>query len=397
MAEPLPEPEGPAGEPPPDPAAARRFFPVRVAEVVAETPEAHSLVLDPPPEPSGRFRYRPGQYLTLRIPSERPGTVARCYSLSSSPYERGRPRITVKRTDGGYASNWICDRVAPGTTLEVMPPAGQFTPGDLDADLLLLAGGSGITPVMSIARSALARGRGRVSLVYANRDASSVIFADDLSELQRAHPERLAVLHWLETLQGVPDLDRLRGLLRPFADRDTFVCGPDAFMGTATRALRSLGLPPRRLHVERFMSLADEPPRGTAAGDAAAAPGATAAPPGETAAPPGTSGGGTDASPDAPADGPAGGVATVEVELDGAVRRLSWPAGQKLLDLLLEQGVDAPYSCRQGQCSACACRLREGEIDMLHNEVLEEGDFAEGYILACQSVPISDSVSVTYD
>lgn len=357
-----------------------RFLPVRVADLVAETADAHSLLLDPPAELADRFDYRPGQFLTVRIPSERPGTVARCYSLSSSPRADGHPRITVKRTPGGYASNWICDHVTPGTTLEVMPPAGRFTPSDLGADLLLLAGGSGITPVMSIVRAALAEGSGQVTVVYANRDQDSVIFAGALRELQEQHPERLGVVHWLETLQGLPDVDRLRGLLRPFAGRDTFVCGPDPFMQAATRALRDLGLPPRRLHIERFMSLDDEPPRGAAAADEK----------GETPA-------GHPDHLEGSADGPADGIATVEVELDGTLRQLSWPTGTKLLDLLIEQGIDAPYSCRQGTCSACACRLLNGEVDVLHNEVLDDQDFAEGYILACQAVPISDSVSVSYD
>src|SRR5262249_52604272 len=155
-------------------------FELRVAEVVPETADAHSVVFDVPDELAQRFRYRPGQFLTLRLPSDLTGSVARCYSLSSSPHDGVRPQITVKRTADGYGSNWICDHVETGTVLEVHPPSGRFVPKDLDADLLLLSGGSGITPVMSILRSALGQGEGHVVLVYANRDEDSVIFADTL-------------------------------------------------------------------------------------------------------------------------------------------------------------------------------------------------------------------------
>ncbi|MGY2063304.1 FAD-binding oxidoreductase, partial [Nocardia gipuzkoensis] len=156
---------------------------LRVAAVIAETADACSLVFDVPEELRERFTYQPGQFLTLRIPSDRTGSVARCYSLASSPHTDDQPKVTVKRTAEGYASNWVCDNVKAGDELEVLPPSGVFTPKDLDEDLLLFAAGSGITPVMSILKSALARGGGRVVLVYANRDHDSVIFAAELREL----------------------------------------------------------------------------------------------------------------------------------------------------------------------------------------------------------------------
>ena len=161
----------------------REYYQVPVAEVVRETGDACSLVLDVPPGLSGTFGYRPGQFVTVRVPSERCGSVARCYSLSSSPVAGERPAITVKRTEGGYASNWIADHVAAGTVLDLLPPAGTFCPQSLDADFLLFAAGSGITPVMSILKSALAAGRGRIVLVYANRDEGSVIFGPALRGL----------------------------------------------------------------------------------------------------------------------------------------------------------------------------------------------------------------------
>jgi 3-ketosteroid 9alpha-monooxygenase subunit B len=221
-----------------------------VKEVVRETHDAHSIVFEGPP-----MDYKPGQFLTLRIPSDRELT-ARCYSLSSSPYVDDLLKVTVKRTVDGYGSNWVCDNVAPGSTVEVLPPAGHFTPRDLGADLLLFAGGSGITPVISIIKSALKRGRGRLALVYANRDEASVIFGAELAELSRRHPDRLVVLHWLETVQGLPTAAQVAELVRPYADgREAFVCGPGPYMDAVKVALTDLGVPRPLVHVEKFVSL----------------------------------------------------------------------------------------------------------------------------------------------
>ena len=211
---------------------------LRVAQVVRETADAHSFVFELPAEDGEMFRYRPGQFLTLRIPSERTGSVARCYSIASSPHD-AEPglTVTVKRTVGGYGSNWLCDNVRVGSEIEVLAPAGVFTPADLDADLFLAAGGSGITPVLSILRSALAVGSGRVAVLYANRDESSVIFAAELRALSAAHPERLSVLHWLESVQGVPSAAQLTALVAPYAGREAFVCGPAPYMDAVSAAL----------------------------------------------------------------------------------------------------------------------------------------------------------------
>jgi 3-ketosteroid 9alpha-monooxygenase subunit B len=181
----------------------REYYQVPVAEVVRETGDACSLVLDVPPSLAATFAYRPGQFVTVRIPSDRTGSVARCYSLSSSPLAGGRPAITVKRTSGGYASNWILDHVTAGAALDLLPPAGMFSPQSLDGDFLLFAAGSGITPVISILKSALAAGRGRIVLVYANRDEHSVIFGPELGGLAADAGGRLVVVHWLDSLLGM--------------------------------------------------------------------------------------------------------------------------------------------------------------------------------------------------
>ncbi|MGH3288802.1 MAG: 2Fe-2S iron-sulfur cluster-binding protein [Streptosporangiaceae bacterium] len=338
--------------------AAREYVRVRVAEVVQETGDACSLVLDL------AFDYRPGQFVTVRIPSERCGSVARCYSLCSSPLTGERPAITVKRTAGGYASNWIASRVTAGTVLDVLPPAGTFCPSSLHGDFLLFAAGSGITPVMSILKSALAVGRGRVVLVYANRDEGSVIFGPSLRRLFLDSGGRLVVVHWLDSLLGVPSAAGLAALARPYValytSGEAFVCGPDPFLAAAREALSRLGVPGSRVHAERFLSLAENPFEVVAVPDSG------------------------------------GLAATLSVTLDGVVTSLPWPAGSRMLDVLIEAGLDAPYSCRQGICGACACQLTEGSVEMAHNEVLEPADLADGYILACQAVSVSASVSITY-
>jgi 3-ketosteroid 9alpha-monooxygenase subunit B len=338
-----------------------RHYPVRVLEVVAETPEASSIVLEPPAEAADRFRYRPGQFLTLRLPCEA-GPVARCYSLCSSPHVDEPMRIAVKRVASGIGSNWLNTSLKAGDVLDCLPPAGAFTPKSLDDDLLLFAGGSGITPVLSILKSALAVGSGRVVLVYANQHENAVIFASDLRKLAADHPERLHVIHWLESVQGLPSHAQLKAFAAPYTSYTSFICGPSPFMETVTHVLRELGVPPSRIHIERFQSLEEDP---------------------------------FDATPVAAA-APGGATAALEVNLDGETHHFDWPTQTKLLDFLLEKGLDAPFSCRQGACSACACILSSGEVKMIKNEILDQSDLDEGYVLACQSLPISDAVSIRY-
>ena len=346
---------------------------LQIAEVVAETDEARSLVFavpkaqgdpDIPPE---RLRYAPGQFLTLRVPSERTGSVARCYSLCSSPFTDDALTVTVKRTAGGYASNWLCDHAHKGMRVHVLAPSGNFVPKTLDDDFLLMAAGSGITPIMSICKSGLAEGSGQVTLLYANRDDRSVIFADALRELSAKYPDRLTVVHWLESLQGLPSATALAKLAAPYTDRPVFICGPGPFMDAARVALDALKVPAAQVHIEVFKSLESDPFAAVKVPDTDECA--------DNGAPP----------------------ATAVVELDGETHTVSWPRNAKLLDVLLAKGLDAPFSCREGHCGACACTLRSGKVNMEVNDVLEQQDLDDGLILACQSRPESDSVEVTYD
>ena len=351
-------------------------FELEVLDVVEETENARSVVLDPG-EHKELFRYRPGQFLTVAVPSDRTGLVARSYSLSSTPVDDGPLTITVKRTAEGYASGWICNELRKGDRLRVLPPAGIFTPKNLDADLLLFAGGSGITPVMSIIRTALARGTGQIVLFYANQDDRSVIFADALAELAAEHPDRLQVVHWLESVQGLPTQDQLRAFAAQYVDRDAFVCGPAPFMELAIAALKELEFPRERRHQEKFVSLGGNPFET----DAEREPGADDDDEDVAEAPPA-------------AVGPA---AHLQVELDGENYDFNdWTPGTTILEHLESKGVKAPYSCREGECSACAVRLLEGEVTMRANDVLEDEDLEDGIRLGCQSEAASEKVRVTY-
>lgn len=338
---------------------------LQVAEVIAETDEASSLVFAVPDGaniPADRLRYAPGQFLTLRVPSERTGSVARCYSLCGSPFTGDALTVTVKRTSDGYASNWLCDHAHPGMRIHVLAPSGNFVPKTLDDDFLLIAAGSGITPIMSICKSALVEGSGQVVLLYANRDDRSVIFGEALRELAAKYPDRLTVVHWLESLQGLPSAAALAKLAAPYTDHEVFICGPGPFMQASRDALESLSVPAQRIHLEVFRSLDTDPFAAVTVEDSGDEP-----------------------------------PATVVVQLDGETHTVSWPRHAKLLDVLLDRGLVAPFSCREGHCGACACTLRRGKVNMEVNDVLEQQDLDEGLILACQSRPETDSVEVTYD
>lgn len=329
-----------------------------VSEIVEETADARSIVF----ERTENFDYRPGQFLTLRIPSERTGSVARCYSLASSPHTDELPKVTVKRTADGYGSNWVCDNLTAGDVVEALPPSGRFTPPDLDEDLLLFAAGSGITPIMSIVKSALHDGVGSIALFYANRNESSVIFADELRTLAVEYPRRLTVVHWLESLQGIPTIDQLSAAAVHYREHRAFMCGPGAFMDAVHKALTATGFPHSRVHSEVFASLTGDPF--------------------------------TDVVVAAEDDTGSGSTATVE--LDGESHDLTWPRKQTLVDVMLAAGIAVPYSCREGECGSCACTLLEGEVAMDNSEILDDEDIADGMILGCQARPVSDHLRIEF-
>ena len=338
------------------------YHPLKVLEVIEETADARSVVFELPASLAATFRYKPGQHLQLHVPcGDKP--LPRCYSLSASPLVANDPlRVTIKRVGDGRASQWLCSQLKAGATLEVAAPAGAFTPRSLDGDFLMYAGGSGITPVFSIVRSVLLSGKGRIRLVYANRDERSVIFGKALAQLSAEHPQRLQVIHWLDVVQGVPSQAQLAALAHGWEKAEVFICGPNAFMDGTAAAMKELGLPHSQVHIERFVSLPE------------------------------------DADDEhVPKPAPASGAATeFEAELDGVTTKGTCAPGQLLIEALEAAGMAPPFSCRSGACAACMCKLVEGEVDLEHNHVLSQGDLDQGWILCCQAIPKSPKVKIAY-
>ena len=336
----------------------RRYHRLTVCDVVRETAEATTLLFDVPAALHEVFRYQAGQFLTFEIPYDGT-TLRRCYSLASSPLCDTRPRVTVKRVAGGRVSNWINDRVRPGSSLSVLPPAGRFVLGDEADDLFFFSGGSGITPVISLIKTALEATSRRIRLVYANRDEASIIFRAELGKLEAAHPRRLEVVHRLDAVHGLLDARAVRDYVGEPGSRIFYLCGPEVFMDVAESTLAAMGVPPDRLHAERFSAPPEE---------------AEAREPGETVE-----------------EG-----RTVKVGLDGDTRRVSCREGETVLQASRRAGLQPPSSCESGMCGCCMARLTHGRVAMRNNEFLESDEVAEGWVLTCQSVPETDDCHIEY-
>jgi 3-ketosteroid 9alpha-monooxygenase subunit B len=334
---------------------------LEVTTVRQETPDALTIGFGVPDDLVADFTFRPGQFLTVAVPSERTGWVARCYSISSSPGGR-EVAVTVKRTIDGYGSNWLCDHLSVGSVLRVLPPSGLFSPRSPEADLLLCAAGSGITPAMSILRTVLASVTGRVALFYANRDEGSVIFGDELADLQAAAGERLVVEHWLENERGLPTVEDFAAWAAPWNDREVFACGPAPFMQMVKRGAAAAGFDVVRVRTEEFRSLTGDPfaPIAEITEDSL-----------------------TDAS-------------MVEVTIDDTVHSLAWPTTHTLVDVMAVAGIETPYACREGKCGACTCRLSEGQVDLGRTDALEDEDIQDGFILGCQAKPSSKRIRIEF-
>jgi len=344
------------------------YHALRVAEIVQETADARSLVLDVPPALREAFAYEAGQFLAFRVPVEGRRLV-RCYSLASAPGVDPEWKVTVKRVAGGRVSNWMHDAVREGDALEVMRPAGRFLLPARDAGLTYFAAGSGITPIASLTKTALARTERPVRLFYANRDAGSVIFRAELDALARAHAGRFELAHRLDVEHGFPDAAAMRDFVGAALDHDFGICGPAPFMDVAERTLLALGVRPERIAIERFEYGADGAPR--LAADAARAEAAAAGP-------------------------AAGATERVSVRLDGVEHELPYRPGDTIVETLRRAGLEPPTSCEEGYCGCCMAQLREGAGAMKDNQVLGERELAEGWVLTCQLVPTSRRVRVEY-
>jgi ferredoxin-NADP reductase len=332
------------------------FTALRIKDVVHETVDAISLILDVPAEHVHRFGYQAGQYLTVAV-SIAGQEYRRCYSMSSSPVGSEDLRITVKRDPGGMVSNWLNDVAAPGAAIYAAPPVGRFVLGDAQRELVCFAGGSGITPVFSLIRSALLGTTRTARLFYANRSRGSVIFADALAAMAECHGDRFTVVHHVDEEHGMVQPDVIASFLVDAVDADYYVCGPGKFMDVVEAALLGGGVDADRLHLERFQS----PAVAVSPADA------------ETI------------------------TEEVTFELNRQIIVAPYRAGTTLLHTARLAGLKAPSSCETGSCGTCIARVVDGSARMLNNDALDDDEIAEGWILTCQSLPTSRAVRVTYE
>lgn len=344
-------------------ASPRGFQRATVTRIVQETIDARTFVLAPH---AGPFAYRAGQFCTFRLRLN--GTdLLRSYSMSSAPETDDELMTTVKRVPGGKVSNWWLDNVSEGDEVELTAPAGLFCLRPSEAPLLGFSGGSGITPILSLVKSALATTERRVRLLCADRDRASAIFDSALTELVRRHPGRLSVVRHLDAERGLIDAAAVRHFVGTDVGADAYVCGPEPFMELVNSAL------PEQIRVfsEKFGAA---PPVPSDASD----PNATARPESED---------------------------DVESVLEGTVtivlgnKRISVPrrADETLLESARRGGLAPPFSCESGNCATCIATLTKGSVKMRVNDVLTDEEIADGYILTCQGVPESASVSVRYE
>ncbi|MER6813396.1 ferredoxin--NADP reductase [Spirillospora sp. NPDC000708] len=319
------------------------FHPVRVTRVIDETADARTYALDAP------FSYRAGQFLTFKAC----GTL-RSYSMSSSPDTDTELRTTVKRVPGGLVSNWMLDNLRPGDLVEVTRPAGAFCLRETAAPLVAFCGGSGITPIASLVKSALATTERRVRVLAADRDGGSVIFGDELAELAGRHPGRFEIERHLDAERGLVTGDRVRAFTGADQDADFYICGPAPFMDLVESTLLSLGVEEGRIFIERFTA-ADEAPAGPEK------------------------------------------EGTVTISQGGKKKTVPQRAGETLLQSARRAGLVPPFSCEAGNCATCMAQVTEGEAKMRVNNALEDDEVAEGWVLTCQGEPTTEHVTVVYE
>jgi ferredoxin-NADP reductase len=269
-------------------------------------------------------------------------------------------RITVKRVPGGVVSTWLTEQVAEGDVLDTTCPAGVFTLGAGTGDIIGYAGGSGITPVFSLIKAALATTDRRIRLLYANREAEATIFRAELDALAAQHPDRLEVVHHLDTDSGFVEA----GQIAPYADAaaDHYICGPTPFMDLVESTLAAHAVTAEQIHIERF------------------------GPAVELAAP----------EPETGSDATASNGTRITIELDGRTESATHRPGTTILQTARSMGMSPPFSCEAGDCATCMAKLTEGEADMFVNNALFEDEVEGGWVLTCQAVPKGPTVHVVY-
>lgn len=351
-----------------------RFFPLTVTDVQKTTRDAVVITFEA--RDGGDFSFTQGQYLTFRRDFD--GTeLRRSYSICSGAHE-AMLRVGIKAVADGAFSHWANTALEPGMTLDAMEPMGKFnTPIEPDQakTYLAFAGGSGITPILSILKTVLAaEPKSRATLVYANRSLNTIMFREELEDLKNQHMGRFSIIHILETdaqdidlFQGRIDGEKCAALFAHWIDIasvDTaFICGPEPMMKAIAQSLGDHGLTKEQIKFELFASAqTGRLERRTRSVDSATRDSIAAS-----------------------------------ITLDGMTRSFEMARDMTLLEAALDNAMDAPHACRAGVCSTCKCKVIEGEVDMVANHALEDYEVAAGYVLSCQSYPVSPRIVVDYD
>ena len=355
-----------------------RFHELEVVDIHNTIRDAVVVTLKPANGAASEFDFTQGQYLTFRRDFDGE-ELRRSYSICAGK-DDGMLQVGIKRVDGGAFSTWANENLRIGDRLQAMPPMGSFhTEIDPDAARRYIgfAGGSGITPVLSILKTTLAREpKSSFTLIYANKGVNTIMFREELEDLKNTHLGRFNVIHILETdaqeidlFTGLVTEDKCRQLFDSgwvdVKNADTaFICGPEPMMLGIASALRKAGLDDSKIKFELFAS--GQPGRAKRKAGSAGTERAT-------------------------------GSATATVTLDGATQTIDVPAGATLLEAALASNLDAPYACKAGVCSTCRCRILEGDAEMATNHALEDYEVEKGYVLSCQAVPLTKTIVVDYD
>ncbi|MGB6105499.1 MAG: 1,2-phenylacetyl-CoA epoxidase subunit PaaE [Pusillimonas sp.] len=355
-----------------------QFYPLKVASVAKNTRDAVVVTFDVPADLDDKFTFRPGQYLTLRTQLDG-NELRRSYSICAAPGDR-QLRVAIKRLNDGAFSSWANEHLACGQMLDVMPPDGHFTI-DFSAgharNYAAFAVGSGITPILSLIKTALeTEPASSFTLFFGNRASSAVLFREEIEDLKNRYMQRFSLVYVMsrehqdiDLFNGRLDGAKVEQLLSVWTDPSridyAFVCGPQDMTESVTQALQDKGLDKSRIKFELFGS--PKGPRALRTGhDARKAPGKE--------------------------------LCEVTVVHDGLTRTLTIEKNKdSVLDSALAQGIELPYSCKGGVCSTCRCKVVEGEVDMDANFALEDYEVARGFVLCCQSFPVSDKLLIDFD
>jgi len=356
-----------------------RYYLLPIKKIVKETHDASSFYFEVPQEFNDQYNYEPGQFITLRL-LDKGQLHKRCYSLSSIPGDE-HLRITVKRVDKGLISNDLIDTIEVGTELLVLPPAGQFVAKKSAKHYCMIAGGSGITPIMSLIRSLLQNSEVEtIRLIDVNHEVSSIIFQVELNDLQEQHPKRLQVIHNLTVASpnwngfvGRLTFDRLEHLLDQLPEETQYyLCGPTGLQNLVQEVLQSRSISHDAIHVEKFTSLIEpfESVHGKSDKKSLIV--------GKSA------------------ESKTDNKHVVTISLKGQTVSIQCRIGESILDAALRSGIDAPFSCREGICATCKAQLINGKVVMDYHQALTESEAKAGHILTCQARPLTKECLVNY-